>query len=264
VVYAFEPLMRPLCRRGQYRRPARHAQNASGNSMRSLRAQRSPCITLSGNRKESPATSERPRLSPESSLRYRGAISGGEEPSLVEVHRRYPNRRGHRNRRGLVLSLVAALHVVPRDRHHLVFVGDSGRKLHCVDADTGRPYWTHDVEREFGPHRWSPMARCTSVTRRPSVGVCLGQGGENSCSPAIDMGATISATPVAANRVLYIATCQTDCLPCAKSRDLPLFAATHRPREKAGRFTPGLSQEIKNENLFLPALPGGSSSRLKS
>ena len=30
----------------------------------------------------------------------------------------------------------------------LVFVGDSGHRLHCVDAATGQPYWTHDVKGE--------------------------------------------------------------------------------------------------------------------
>jgi outer membrane protein assembly factor BamB len=30
----------------------------------------------------------------------------------------------------------------------LVWVGDSGHRIHCLDAETGKPYWTHAVEGE--------------------------------------------------------------------------------------------------------------------
>ena len=30
----------------------------------------------------------------------------------------------------------------------MVFVGDCGHQFHCVDAETGKPYWTEDVKGE--------------------------------------------------------------------------------------------------------------------
>ncbi len=30
----------------------------------------------------------------------------------------------------------------------LLFIADCGRTVHCVDAESGKPYWTHEIKGE--------------------------------------------------------------------------------------------------------------------
>jgi len=87
----------------------------------------------------------------------------------------------------------------------LVFVGDIGRKIHCVDAATGRVCWTHDVQGEI----WSsPLVADGKVyvgTRRGEFTV-LAAGREKRVLSTLLLDGPISGTPVAANGILYVVT----------------------------------------------------------
>jgi outer membrane protein assembly factor BamB len=87
----------------------------------------------------------------------------------------------------------------------LVFIGDTGGRLHCVDAETGQPCWTHDVKGEVWASPLIADGKVYFATRRGDVLVFAATRekrllGENS------LGTAISATPVAANGVLYFTT----------------------------------------------------------
>lgn len=87
----------------------------------------------------------------------------------------------------------------------LVFVGDNGRRIHCVNADTGQPYWTHDIENEI----WaSPLVADGKVyfCGRGGEVLVFAASKEKKLLASMTLDAPISATPVAANGVLYIAT----------------------------------------------------------
>ncbi len=87
----------------------------------------------------------------------------------------------------------------------LVFVADCGRKVHCVDAVTGKPYWTHELTGEV----WaSPLVADGKVylgTRSGEFWV-FAASREKKVLSTVDFGSPIGATTTAANGVLYIAT----------------------------------------------------------
>ena len=87
----------------------------------------------------------------------------------------------------------------------LVFIGDCGRRIHCLDAETGRAYWTQQTRGEI----WSsPLV----ADRKVYVGTIRGDfwvlaaARDNKVLHRIDFGSPIHGTPTAANGVLYIAT----------------------------------------------------------
>ncbi|MBI3876698.1 MAG: PQQ-binding-like beta-propeller repeat protein [Verrucomicrobia bacterium] len=95
--------------------------------------------------------------------------------------------------------------VTPPVHDGLVYATDSMRALHCVDAETGSPVWTHELNGEM----WaSPLVADGKVfigTRRGEFAV-LAAGREKKLLSTINLGAPISATAAAANGTLYVAT----------------------------------------------------------
>jgi outer membrane protein assembly factor BamB len=87
----------------------------------------------------------------------------------------------------------------------LAFVGDCGKRIHCVDAETGKPYWTHDAKGEMWASPLIADGKVYFATRRGEV-LVFAAGKEKNLLSSIELGSPISATPVAANGVLYIAT----------------------------------------------------------
>jgi outer membrane protein assembly factor BamB len=87
----------------------------------------------------------------------------------------------------------------------LVFIADTGRKVHCVDADTGQPFWTHDANGEF----WaSPLVADDKVyigSRKGDFWV-FAASKEKKVLGSIELKKPISATATVANGVLYVAT----------------------------------------------------------
>jgi len=82
----------------------------------------------------------------------------------------------------------------------LVYAADLTGRLHCLDADTGRCYWTHDTRQETWGSTLAADGKVYLVTRR-SFHV-LAAGKEKKEYSAIRMGADCS--PIAADGVLYV------------------------------------------------------------
>jgi len=108
---------------------------------------------------------------------------------------------------GLIWSYPLERHVMstPALSGSLLFIADCGRKFHCLDADTGKSYWTHEIKGEA----WaSPLIADGKVylgTRSGTFYVFEAQK-EKKVLSTVEIGAPISATATAANGVLYIAT----------------------------------------------------------
>jgi outer membrane protein assembly factor BamB len=87
----------------------------------------------------------------------------------------------------------------------LAYIVDAGRQIHCIDAQTGKPCWTHRAKGEI----WSsPLVGDGKVyigTRRGDFWI-LAAGREKNVLASIDFDSPIHATATAANGVLYVAT----------------------------------------------------------
>ena len=116
-------------------------------------------------------------------------------------------KTGDITKTGELWSYALRLHCCSTPAIHdgLVFVADCGRTVHCVDAETGKPYWTHQTR---GPVWASPLVADGKIyvaTRRGELWI-FAAGKDKKVLAQIRLGAPISATPVAANGVLYVAT----------------------------------------------------------
>jgi outer membrane protein assembly factor BamB len=107
----------------------------------------------------------------------------------------------------LIWSYPLQKHVLstPAVYNGMVFIADCGRKFHCVDAQNGKPIWTHDVEGEV----WaSPLVAGGKVclgTRSGAFYIFAAEK-EKKLLSGVQFGAPISGTATAANGVLYVAT----------------------------------------------------------
>jgi outer membrane protein assembly factor BamB/pimeloyl-ACP methyl ester carboxylesterase len=102
----------------------------------------------------------------------------------------------------------------PLDRHSMctpsvwggmVFVADSGRKIHCVDAATGKPVWVHETRGDSWASTLAADGKVYAATRNGEVWI-LATSREKQVLGCIDMDSPIHGSPVAANGVLYVAT----------------------------------------------------------
>jgi len=87
----------------------------------------------------------------------------------------------------------------------LVFVADCGRLVHCVDAETGKPYWTHKTKGEIWGSTLVADGKVYIGTRRGDFWVLAASRNKKVIS-SIDLDSPMHSTPVAANGVLYVAT----------------------------------------------------------
>lgn len=87
----------------------------------------------------------------------------------------------------------------------LAFVTDCGKTIHCLNIETGQACWTHETEGEI----WaSPLVADGKVyigTKRGDFWI-LAAAREKKVLASVQLGSPISASPVAANGVLYVAT----------------------------------------------------------
>lgn len=90
----------------------------------------------------------------------------------------------------------------------LVYVADCGGKVHCVDAETGKPVWTHETKGDFWSSSLVADGKVFIGTRRGEF-LVFAAGREKKVLADITLGEPMSATPVAANGVLYVATMKT-------------------------------------------------------
>jgi outer membrane protein assembly factor BamB len=87
----------------------------------------------------------------------------------------------------------------------LVYVADFAGFVHCVDAKTGKPLWTHDTEGRIWGSTLVADGKVYIGTENGLVTV-LAAGGEEKKLGEIDLRSPIYSTPLAANGVLYVST----------------------------------------------------------
>ncbi len=87
----------------------------------------------------------------------------------------------------------------------VVYVTDTSQNLHAVEAPSGRPLWTHELKGETWASPLVADGRVYVGTRRGWFHV-LAAGREKEVVAEINLRSPISATAVAANRTLYVAT----------------------------------------------------------
>ena len=104
-------------------------------------------------------------------------------------------------------SIPLTRHVMatPAITDGLVFVTDSGRLIHCVDARTGQSYWTHEAEGDFWASAYVADEKVYAGSRRGDFWIFAADK-EKKLLHHVDFEMPISATAVAANGVLYVAT----------------------------------------------------------
>ncbi len=87
----------------------------------------------------------------------------------------------------------------------LAFISDLKGFLHCLDAKTGKAYWTYDM---MAPVWGSPLAADGKVFIGDQDGdvAVFRAAAEMKKISEIDMGGSVYGTPVPANGVLYIMT----------------------------------------------------------
>jgi outer membrane protein assembly factor BamB len=108
---------------------------------------------------------------------------------------------------GLIWSYPLQKHVMstPAIYNGMLFIADCGRTIHCVDAETGKAYWTEEIKGDT----WaSPLVADGKVylgTRSGNFYV-FAASKDKQVLASVELGDPISATATAANGVLYVAT----------------------------------------------------------
>jgi outer membrane protein assembly factor BamB len=110
----------------------------------------------------------------------------------------------------------------------LVFVSDTAGKLHCVDAASGKPHWVHQANGPFWASPFVADGKIYIGTRRGQF-LVLAASQELRVLNTIELESPVSATTVAANGTLYVATMKR------------LYAA-----RKAGSKSDGLTADNAN------------------
>ncbi len=87
----------------------------------------------------------------------------------------------------------------------LVFVADCSGLVHCVDAKTGKPYWTHKTKGDIWASTLVADGKVYIGTRRRDFHV-LAANKEKKLISSTELDSPMCGTPVAANGVLYITT----------------------------------------------------------
>jgi outer membrane protein assembly factor BamB len=87
----------------------------------------------------------------------------------------------------------------------LLYVTDFDGDLHCVDAETGKPYWVHRIGGDVWGSTMVADGKIYVGNKRQMLWV-LAAGKELKVLSQIRMRAPILTTPTAANGMLYVAT----------------------------------------------------------
>lgn len=93
----------------------------------------------------------------------------------------------------------------PSISNGLVFVADCGRNVHCVDAETGKPYWTHRCKGDMWASTLVADGKVYIGARRGDFWI-LAADKEKKVLCSVKLDGPIVGSPVAANGVVYVAT----------------------------------------------------------
>jgi outer membrane protein assembly factor BamB len=93
----------------------------------------------------------------------------------------------------------------PAIYYGMVFISDCGRKMHCVDAGTGKPLWTHDIKGEVWASPLVADGKVYLCTREGEFYIFAATR-EKQLLHHTNLGDKISATVTAANGTLFVAT----------------------------------------------------------
>jgi outer membrane protein assembly factor BamB len=112
------------------------------------------------------------------------------------------------------VTQTAALWSYPLERYStatpaivngLVFVTDGKGRLHCVDAESGQPYWTHDVGNSIWGSALAADGKVHVGARDGNFAILAAEKTKNLLF-ATKFDGEINGTPTAANGVLYVPT----------------------------------------------------------
>lgn len=90
----------------------------------------------------------------------------------------------------------------------LVFIADCGKEVSCLDAETGRVYWVHKTRGDIWGSTLVADGKVYIGTRNGDFWI-LAAAKEKKVLFTVKLESGMSASPVAANGVLYIATMET-------------------------------------------------------
>jgi outer membrane protein assembly factor BamB len=93
----------------------------------------------------------------------------------------------------------------PAVSNGLVFAVDCGGMIHCVDAATGKPYWTHKAVGDFWASTLVADGKLFVGTRRGQF-LVMAAGKEEKVLATVELKEAISGTATAANGTLYVPT----------------------------------------------------------
>jgi len=87
----------------------------------------------------------------------------------------------------------------------LVYVTDGGKNLHCIDAENGNSYWTHELKMDMWGSAFVADKKVYVGSKGRDFWI-LNEGKEKEVLHSVQLDSPIHSTSVAANGVLYIAT----------------------------------------------------------
>jgi len=87
----------------------------------------------------------------------------------------------------------------------LAFVADCGGNIHCVDAETGKPYWTHECAGEIWASTLVADGKVYLGTRRRDFWI-MAADKEKKVLCSIKLDGPIVGSAIAANGVVYVPT----------------------------------------------------------
>jgi outer membrane protein assembly factor BamB len=121
-----------------------------------------------------------------------------------------PRGTGDQTASALVWSAPLGRHTMstPTISGPRLYVADSMRTLHCLDARSGRPIWTETLDGEVWASATVADGKVYLGTRRGELSI-LADAAEKRLLHRVNLGAPISATATVANGVVYVGTMTT-------------------------------------------------------
>jgi len=119
-------------------------------------------------------------------------------------------KTGDITKSGLVWSYDLVKHCcsTPSIYNDMVFIADCGGFVHCIDANTGKAFWRYDTGGEMWASTLVVDGKVFVGNRRRKMFVFAAQK-QMELLAEIKVDSPVDASPIAANKTLYIATHRT-------------------------------------------------------